>query len=171
MSTSRLQQILDGLEARILTMYAGVTFALTSKYVASHVEAPPRIVWVRAADAFGPAQRTSPTQRAVLTRSTAIVAHCWAVAGDPYDTDDAAVEALTDALACAIRTELGADALPSDAEWIDPPSVNAGLACLVAFTVRQPVVEPTVPTTQATTMASDTAGASSTDGVLQCGEG
>ncbi len=171
MSTSRLEQIFVGLQARILTMYAGVTFKLGMEFIASNVEPPPRIVWVRAADQFEPAQRTSPTQRAVLTRVTAVVAHCWAAAGGSYDTDDAAVEALVDALACAIRVELGADALPDACEWIDTPGVNTGLACLVSFTVKQPVVAPTTPTTQATAAEPDTSGASSTDGILQAGEG
>lgn len=171
MTTSRLEQVLAALEARVLTLYPGVTFKLGARFIASQVEAPPRIVWARATDTFGPAQRTSPTQRAVLTRSAVVVAHCWAVAAGAYDTDDAAVEALVDALACAIRVELGADALPTDAEWIDPPSATAGLACLVAFTVRTPVVEPAATTTQATETSFDTAGSSPTDGTLQAGEG
>lgn len=170
--TSRLEQILDGLEARIETMFPGVTYAHGSKFVASMVEPPPRIVWVRASDEYGPAERTSPTQRAVLTRSTAVVAHCWAEAlpDRGLETADAAVEALVDALACAIRLELGADALPTAAEWVDPPGATSGLACLVAFVVRQPVTTPSVPVAQATATSFDAAAASPTDGVLDAGE-
>lgn len=171
MSTSRLEQIFVALQARILTMYASVTFCQGAEFIASQVEAPPRVVWVRAADAFEPAQATSPTQRAVLTRVTAVVAHCWAAAGGSYDTDDAALEALVDALACSLRLELGADALPDACEWVDSPGVNTGLACLVSFVVKQPVTEPAASTARATTTALDTAGSSLTDGVLQGGEG
>lgn len=172
MSLSRLERILSGLQTRILAMYPGVTFAAGARMIPSTVEAPPRIVWVRAADEYGPAERQSPTQRAVLTRSTAVVAHCWADAlpAQGLDTADAAVEALVDALACAIRLELGADSVPTAAEWVDPPGATSGLACLVAFVVRQPVTTPSVPVAQATTTAFDASAASPTDGVLDAGE-
>lgn len=172
MSTSRLEQVLAGLQARILGMFPGVTFRQGAEFIASNAEAPPRIVWVRAADQYGPAERTSPTQRAVLTRSTAVVAHCWADAlpAQGLDTADAAVESLVDALACAIRLELGADAMPDAAEWLDTTGVTTGLACLVAFVVKQPVTAPSVPVAQATTTAFDASAASPTDGVLDAGE-
>lgn len=172
MSLSRLEQVLAGLQTRIDAMFAGVTYAHGAKFVASTVEAPPRIVWVRASDEYGPAERTSPTQRAVLTRSTAVVAHCWAEAlpDRGLETADAAVEALVDALACAIRLELGADALPTAAEWVDPPGATSGLACLVAFVVRQPVTAPSVHVARATATAFDSTDAAPGDGALDAGE-
>lgn len=170
MSTSRLERALGGLQTRIAALYPNVSFRLGARFIAGQEDAPPRIVWVRATDAFEPAQRTSPRETAVLTRAAVLVAHCWASAGDSYDTDDAAVEALVDALACALRDEFGASALPTDAEWIDPPSATGGLACLVAFTLRVPVVRPEVPVAQATTTAFDASGASPADGVLDAGE-
>lgn len=172
MSTSRLEQVFAGLQTRIETMFPGVTYTQGAKFIASMVEPPPRIVWVRASDEYGPAERTSVTQGAKLTRSTAVVAHCWADAlpDRGLDTADAAVEALVDALACAIRLELGADAVPTAAEWIDPPGATSGLACLVAFVVKQPVLAPSVPVARATLTAFDASGAAPGDGALDAGE-
>lgn len=167
-ATSRLEQVLVGLEARILTVYPGVTFKLGQKYITSVVESPPRIVWARAADAFSPPVSVGRNPRAVLTRSAVLVAHCWAVATDAL-SEDAAVEHLVDALAWALRAEFGPEALPQSAEWIDPPSVNAGLACLVAFTLAQPVVAPVAPTVVATTQSFDTSDAVAGDGQLDAG--
>lgn len=167
--SSRLEEILAALQERVLALYPGVTFCQGQRFIASTVEAPPRIVWVRAIDQYAPAERTSPTTQAVLTRSTAVVAHCWAAAGGWYETDDEAVERLVDALAFALRAVLGAGALPDGAEWVDTPSVNAaGLACLVSFIVKLPVLAPDVPVARATTTAFDTTGAS--PGALDAGE-
>jgi hypothetical protein len=169
-ATSRLEQLLAEVQARILVALPACSFRFGSAFVASHEDAPPRIVWVRGDDAFAPARVVGGNPRALLTRTSVVVAHCWAQATADL-TRDAATEQLVDVLAWALRQVLGADGLPTAAEWIDPPAAqDSSLACLVAFSVQLPVVEPSAaPTVVVTAAAPDASDAVAGDGLLDCG--
>lgn len=169
MAQSKLQDALADLETQIAKRIPSCSFAFGAQFVASHEQPPPRIVWVRAIDRYEPAQRIGGNQRSVLSKSTAVVAHCWAKAADG-DTEDKAREDLTNCLVWALRTVLGADAIPLSAEHHHDQIGAAGTCTLIPFTISQPVTDDDLPTATVTTIAPDTTGASAGDGVLQCGE-
>lgn len=169
MATSRLEDVLADLQTQIAKRVPSCSFAFGAQFVASHEQPPPRIVWVRAVDRYEPPQRIGGNQRSVLSKQTAVVAHCWAKAADG-DTEDKAREDLIDTLAWALRIVLGADAIPLSAEHVLDQVSTAGLVTLVPFTISQPVTDDDLPTATVTTIAPDTTGANAGDGVLQCGE-
>lgn len=169
MATSHLEDVLDDLQTQITKRIPTCVFAFGAQFVSSHEQAPPRIVWVRAIDRYEPAQRVGGNQRSVLSKQTAVVAHCWAKASGS-DTEDKAREDLTNTVAWALRTVLGADAIPLSAEHVHDQIGAAGTCTLIPFTISQPLTDDDLPTATVTTIAPDLTGASAGDGVLQCGE-
>lgn len=167
---SRLEQVLEPLEAKILERFPGVTFKLGAKHISKNTGAP-RIVWVRDVDAFGPAVSVGRNPRAVLSRGATVVAHVWAQASPALslDTDDAATEYLVDVLAWAMRAVAAVEAMPQRAAWLDSGAETGSLACLVEFTISHPVVEPARPTVQPDALEFDPSDASPGDGQLDAG--
>lgn len=167
---SRLEQVLEPIEAKIRERFPGVTFKLGEKHIAKNAS-PPRIVWVRDVDGFGPAVSVGRNPRAVLSRSATVVAHVWAKASPALelDTDDAATEYLVDVLAWAMRAVAAVEAMPQRAAWLDSGAETGSLACLVEFTLSHPVVEPARPTATPTSQAFDPSDASPGDGKLDAG--
>jgi len=178
MSKSRLEQVLDAVKTRTIALYPGVTFNFGEPNVALN-GAPPRVSWFRAEQGTttGPARTTARDERvALLDRSTAVEAVCWAAKGGSYDTDDAALEALVDALETALRSELGtALVLPIVEAWTTEGWTQIGKSARVAFAVRQPVVIPQPEVLDASTnpehVGFDDGGKSDTDGILQAKDG
>ncbi len=178
MAKSRLEQVLDAVKARIIELYPGVTFSFGEPNVAIN-GAPPRIAWFRAEQGTiaGPARTTARDERtALLDRSTVVEAVCWAARGGSYTTDDAALEALVDALELALRACLGtALVLPVSELWTAEGWTQAGKSARVLFTVRQPVCVPQPEVLDASTdpahVGFDDEGKSDTDGILQAKDG
>lgn len=164
MSKSRLEQVLEPIQEKILTRFGGVSFALGAKHIAKNAGAP-RIVWVRGDDAFGPAVSAGRNPRAVLSRNAVMIAHVWAKAlpAQDLETDDAATEYLVDVLAWALRAVAAVEAMPTRAAWLDSGAETGSLACLVEFTLAHPVVEPTRPTVRAEALEFDPSDASPAD--------
>lgn len=169
MASSRLEETLAAIQAKILTRIPACVFAFGARFVQSHEQAAPRIVWVRAVDRYEGPARIGGNQRSVLSKQTAVIAHCWAQASGS-DTEDKAREDLCDCLAWALRVVLGADALPLSAEHLLDQVGAAGRVTLLSFSLGQPVTDDTLPTATVSVIAPDTGGASPADGVLQCGE-
>jgi hypothetical protein len=169
MASSRLEENLAAIQAKIAERIPTCSFAFGAEHVTAHEQAPPRIVWVRAIDRYEGPARIGGNSRAILGKQTAVIAHCWAKASGS-DTEDKAREDLCDCLAWALRVVLGADALPLSAEHLLDQVGAAGRVTLLSFTIGQPVTDTTLPTATVTTIAPDLSGASPTDGVLQCGE-
>lgn len=178
MSKSRLEQVLDAVKARVIALYPGVAFTFGEPNVALN-GAPPRISWFRAEQGTttGPARTTARDERvSLLDRATVVEAVCWAAKGGSYDTDDAALEALVDALELALRSELGtALVLPVAELWTTEGWTQLGKGARVAFTVRQPVVVPQPEVLDASTdpahVGFDDGDKSDTDGILQAKDG
>jgi hypothetical protein len=139
-ATSRLEQVLAEVKAAVLERIEGVAFGFGARHIESQEGAPPRVVWVRATDAYEPADGGAQIET-VATRGTVVVAHCWgeAKADLEWDTDDAGTEALVDAVVAALHQVLGASGLPAAGEWLDTGDVSRGSVCLLSFTVSQPV--------------------------------
>lgn len=178
MSKSRLEQVLDAVQERVLALYSGVTFKFGEPNVAANA-APPRVVWFRSEEGtlVGPARTIADAERtAVLDRSVAVVAVCWAKAGGPFDTDDAALEALIDAVEVALRDAIGtALALPLAENWSTEGWTQTGKSARIGFAVRTPVVRPAAAVLEASAdpadVGFDDTGDSDTDGILQAKDG
>jgi hypothetical protein len=145
---SRLEQILSAVQQRVAELVPGVTFAFGDQFVAINA-APPRVVWLRddTGTTIQPAQTTafsSTPSRAM--RVAAVVAVCWAAKGGDCSTDDAACEALLDAVVLALRECLGtAAALPFAESWVPESWAKQGRAARLLFAVRMPIVAPALP--------------------------
>jgi len=116
---SRVEQILEAVEPEVLALFPGVTFAFGEPNVAQNAS-PPRVVWLRAEEGTSVQQARTTAREipALLDRNVALVAVCWARRGGSYDTDDAALEALVDAVEIALRSCLGtALVLPLGEQW------------------------------------------------------
>lgn len=178
MAKSRLEQVLDAVQARVLVLFPGVAFSFGEPNVAAN-GAPPRIAWFRAEQGTtaGPARTTARDERAaLLDRSTVVEVVCWAARGGSYSTDDAALEALVDALELSLRECLGsALVLPVSELWTTEGWTQAGKSARVLFTVRQPVCVPQPEALDASTnpahVGFDDEGKSDTDGILQAKDG
>lgn len=178
MSKSRLEQVIDEVQTRVLAMFPGTTFAFGEQYVAT-TGTPPRVVWFRseAGTAVGPARTIADAERtAVLDRSVAVVAVCWAKKGGSFDTDDAAIEALVDAVEVALRDAIGtALVLPLVEDWTTESWVQLGKSARVGFAIRQPVVRPAAEVLEGSIdpadVGFDDTGDSDTDGILQAKDG
>lgn len=170
MADARLKQLLSLVEARVLLFDASVQFRHGAREVAAH-GAPPRIVWVRdgegqrdvySAPTDASAQRDA--QRIVSVRRCTVFAHCWGA-------DEARTEELLDLLVWALLEELGPTETTMRGSWSLEGWTNAGSVSVLEFEVAQPVFEPTTPTIAPTSAPFDTTGSSTTDGVLDAGEG
>lgn len=178
MAKSRLEQVIDAVQERVLAMYPGVTFKFGEPNVATNA-APPRVVWFRAEEGtlVGPARTIANAERtAVLDRNAAVIAVCWAKAGGSFDTDDAALEALIDAVEVALRDTIGtALVLPLVEDWTTEGWVQLGKSARIGFAIRQPVVRPAAEVLEASTdpadVGFDDTGDSDTDGILQAKDG
>lgn len=178
MAKSRLEQVIDAVQTRILSAWPGVTFSFGEPNVAT-TGSPPRVTWFRAEDGtlVGPARTAANAERtAVLDRSIAVVAVCWAKKGGAFDTDDAAIEALVDTVEVALRDALGtALVLPLGESWTTEGWTQTGKSARVGFVIRQPVVRPAAEVLDASADPShvgfDDGGKSDTDGILQAKDG
>jgi hypothetical protein len=144
MAKSRLEQILDLVQPRIVELFPNATFAFGETNVALNA-APPRVVWFRAeqGSSAASARTTAREQVALLDRSAAVEAVCWAARGGSYTTDDAALEALVDAVEVALREQLGtALVLPLSELWTTEGWTQAGKSARLVFAVRMPVLLP-----------------------------
>lgn len=136
---------------------------------------PPNVVWYRSTTQVVAAQTTAKNPRAVAQRNAGVVAECWAAKGDAFDTDDAAVEALVDAVEIALREKLGPSAaLPFTEHWTAESYVTLGKLVGVEFVVRMPICLP-APTEVATdsdpiNVGFDNDSSSDTDKQLDAGE-
>lgn len=169
MATSTLEQVLAEVQTLLLTRLAGVSFpGIGAQLVVDQSSAPPRVVWVRGVDRFDPADRAGGNPRSLMTKQTAMLAHCWAV-GAGGDSDDKAIEDLENAVVWALRRVLGTSVLASTVEHLrDSPSA-AGRACVVFFSIAQPITDFTAPTTTVAAVAPDASDAAPGDGALDCG--
>ncbi len=177
MAKSRVEQALAAVEPEVLALFPGVTFAFGETNVAQNAS-PPRVVWLRAEDGTS-AQQARTTAREIpaqLDRYVALVAVCWARRGGSYETDDAAIEALVDAVEIALKTCVGtALVLPLAEQWTVEGWTQTGKSARVAFVLRMPVAEP-APTIVGTEdvpvdVGFDDTGKSDTDGILQAKDG
>lgn len=178
MARSRLEQLLVPVQEKILTRIAGCSFRVGAQFIPDQTTAPPRVVWARTVDRYGPPDGPGGNPRPLLTKEASIIAHCWAVGtgdpnneADPNATPDKAIEDLQDTVAWALRLVLGVAVVPLNGEHLRDSVGAAGQACLLAFSVAQPISDNTLPTVQPTTTAADSSGASLTDRELSCGEG
>lgn len=177
MAKSRLEQVLDAVQARVLASVPGCAFEFGEPHAAQHAR-PPRIAFFRAKDGTttGPARTTARNERvALLDRATAVVAVCWAVKGGAYETDDAAIEALVDALELALREELGSALMTPLVEgWTVEGWSQMGKSAQVLFTVRQPVCLPAPavldPSDDPADVGFDNSDSDETDGILTATE-
>lgn len=169
--------MLEAVQARVAELFPGVSFAFGETSVAQHA-APPRVVWLRAAEgsSVNAARTTAAERAAVLDRSAVVLAVCWAARGGSYETDDAALEALMDAVELALRECLGtALVLPLGESWTTEGWTQKGKSAHVSFTVRMPVLKPepevvgteTIPVDVGLDPTDD----SDTDGILQAKDG
>lgn len=173
MAKSKLEQVLDAVQARVSATVTDVTFEFGEPHAAKHAK-PPRIAFFRAPDgtSTGPARTSARNERvALLDRSAAVIAVCWAAKGGDHETDDAALEALVDALELALRSEIGtALVLPIVEQWTSEGWATTGKSARVLFTVRQPVAlpEPAVlePSDDPNDVGFDNSDSDETDGVL-----
>lgn len=151
MANSRLERVLEALQERVLERYPGVRFDFGEQFVASHT-APPRVVWMRGDGSVHATSTSGRSPTALAVRYATVQALCWASRGGRFDTDDAACEALLDAVILALREVLGASAsLPFAESWEPEAWVKQGRSCRLRFTLHMPVVleEPTVVATDA----------------------
>jgi hypothetical protein len=173
---SRLEQVLDAVQAAALVRLSGVTFAYGLREVESQTQAMPRVTWVRTTDAYQDTDPGVADNETVTTRGAVVVAHCVG-AQDParaWDTDEAATEAVVDAVVAALVDTLGPSVVLGTGEWLDTGHTSRGAPCLLSFTVLQPVTR-TAPgvgpdTVVIESVDFDPAGASGVDGILQPGE-
>lgn len=177
MAKSRLEQVLEAVQPRIAELYPSVVFEFGEPKASQHA-APPRVAWFRAEDGstVGPARTTAREVSAPLDRTAAVVAVCWAKKGGAFDTDDAALEALVDAVELALRECIGtALVLPLPEQWTTEGWVQLGKTARVLFGVRMPVPlpAPEIVGTEAApvNVGFDDTGKSDTDGVLQAKDG
>ncbi|MFO0559062.1 MAG: hypothetical protein U0269_13690 [Polyangiales bacterium] len=146
MPTSRLEQVLEALQQRVLERYPGVSFDFGEQFIAAHA-APPRVVWVRGDGSVNATSTAGRTPTALAVRHATVFAVCWAARGGRFETDDAACEALMDAVILALREVVGGGAtLPFAESWEREAWVKQGRSCRLRFTLLMPVVleEPTV---------------------------
>jgi hypothetical protein len=135
-------------------------------------------VWLRAEDGtnVGPARTTAREHRAQLDRTAALVAVCWARRQGEYETDDAAIEALVDAVEVALKVSIGtALVMPISEQWTTEGWTQTGKSARLNFVVRMPVMEP-APAIVGTDdvpvdVGFDDTDKSDTDGILQTKDG
>lgn len=164
----------DLVQPRVLELYPAVTFEFGDVSRATHGK-PPRVVWCRMDAQVVPTQTTAKNPRAVAQRNAGVVAVCWATKGGAFDTDDAAIESLVDAVEIALREKLGPSAaLPFAENWTAESIAALGKTAAIEFAVRMPICLPD-PTEVATDsdpieVGFDNDASSDTDKNLDAGE-
>lgn len=176
MARSRIEQVLFSVQEKITERIPSCSFALGAQFVAEQNLSAPRVVWVRGVDRYSAADRPAKNPRALLTKETAILAHCWAIGdgdpanpSDPQPTPDKAIEDLQDTVAWALRTTLGIPANVMQGEHLRDSVNGAGRVCVLAFSLAQPVNDDELPTVTIASIAPDASDAVANDGSLDCG--
>jgi hypothetical protein len=162
-----LTNILTVIEDEIRAVEPGATFLTGHKHLTAHGK-PPRVVWVRRASTFGPAQRGSANPRNLRTHLAVVEAHCWADAG--ADGSDTPTEVLMhNVVAAAYRAAHGCFEV-LQAEWDPPEWCTRGAACVVTVQFHIPIQDQILPTAVITALVPDPTGAQSGDGELETGD-
>jgi hypothetical protein len=166
----RVKQALDEISKKITIINSQVKFDHGKRSIHKHTK-PPHVTWVRdeisQRDIYeAPKHSSLDKRRVVANRRVTVQAHCWGAT-------EQECEELVDLVVWAIIDFKGSDQIEMQGSWSTDGIFDKGMVCELEFVLIQPVCEPDnqVVLVQPDSVVFDTTGASSTDSLLDVGEG